>query len=575
MNELILQDFPDYPGLVDIGSCPIHVIHNAFGKGLEHYGKDVDQLCLDLYSLFKYSAARREDFKEVQVEMELDTNNFLQHTEVRWLSIGPSIKRILEQWDAITHFVAELAKDSEKVPKSINFKRIYTMLGTKEKQTTRVTLEFLSNVIPVFEKFLLLFQKSSPVVHFLYDEMCEIILKLLRRFIRPQALANKYGSDLASIECQNVKIQLSEPEIVIGEMTRNAMAKLTSDQQKQALLGMRSFFKVTSSQLQVKLPLDNLLLRQLGCLNPLKREKKSTVTSIQSIAMKLQPKVDPSEVTDEWKLFQVDNELPAYDPRERIEVYWNKVSKLQAADGELRYKTLPTVIKSGLVLAQTNAESECSLLVNARIVTKDRALLGEKTIVGLHVIKDAVRFYDPELSRPQMIPVTEELKRSVRQAHSAYRDHLEKEKEEKERKREEARKKKESSERAQREKQKLVQQKEALAKSEEELNEEEVKIRADVEAADELLKEATAKLKSALETKPLNKQSVTVAQMMLETATTKRENAMKQLDKIWNKQKSLDKTTHKLLDEALHRKGEPDKRRKTTAEQRCLKKVKK
>ena len=40
---------------------------------------------------------------------------------------------------------------------------------------------------------------------------------------------------------------------------------------------------------------------------------------------------------------------------------------------------------------------------------------------------------------------------------------------------------------------------------------------------------------------------------------------MKQLDKIWNKQKSLDKTTHKLLDEALHRKGEPDKRRKTTA----------
>ena len=133
------------------------------------------------------------------------------------------------------------------------------------------------------------------------------------------------------------------------------------------------------------------------------------MTSIQSIAMKLQPKVDLSEVTDELKLFQVDNELNAYDPRERIEVYWNKVSKLQAADGELRYKTMPTVIKSGLVLAQTNAESECSLSVNARIVTKDRALLGEKTIVGLHVIKDAVRFYDPELSRPQMILVTEEV----------------------------------------------------------------------------------------------------------------------------------------------------------------------
>ena len=60
-----------------------------------------------------------------------------------------------------------------------------------------------------------------------------------------------------------------------------------------------------------------------------------------------------------------------------------------------------------------------------------------------------------------MIPVTEELKRSVRQAHSAYRDHLEKEKEEKERKREEARKK-ESSERAQRENKSLCSRKKLL-----------------------------------------------------------------------------------------------------------------
>ena len=138
-----------------------------------------------------------------------------------------------------------------------------------------------------------------------------------------------------------------------------------------------------------------------------------------------------------------------------------------------------------------------------------------------------------------------------------------------------ARKKKELSERAQREKQKLLQQKEALAKSEKERNEEEVKIRVDVEVADEMLKEATAKLNSALKTKLLNKQSVTVTQMILETATTKRENIMTQFDKIWNKQKSLDKTTHKLLDEALHGKGEPDKRGKTTAEQRHPKKVKK
>ena len=64
------------------------------------------------------------------------------------------------------------------------------------------------------------------------------------------------------------------------------------------------------------------------------------------------------------------------------------------------------MIKSALVLAQTNPESERSLSVNTRIVTKDRASLGEKTIVGLHVVKEAVRFYDPVHSRVEMIPIT-------------------------------------------------------------------------------------------------------------------------------------------------------------------------
>ena len=58
MNEPILQNYPEFPGIKDLGSCTIHIMHNAFGSGIEKYGKDIDLLCLDLYSLFKYSSAR-------------------------------------------------------------------------------------------------------------------------------------------------------------------------------------------------------------------------------------------------------------------------------------------------------------------------------------------------------------------------------------------------------------------------------------------------------------------------------------------------------------------------------------
>ena len=77
---------------------------------------------------------------------------------------------------------------------------------------------------------------------------------------------------------------------------------------------------------------------------------ESTVDSILSLARRLQPKLSGSQVVDEWKLYQVDIDLPQYDKQERIEKFWNRVFLLESPDGQARYKLLPRVIKSALVL---------------------------------------------------------------------------------------------------------------------------------------------------------------------------------------------------------------------------------
>ena len=76
----------------------------------------------------------------------------------------------------LTHFIEQLAKDSTKMAKSVNFKRVHTMMATKEKSVTRVPLKFLSDIVPVFKEFILLFQKECPVVHLQYDSMCSVLL---------------------------------------------------------------------------------------------------------------------------------------------------------------------------------------------------------------------------------------------------------------------------------------------------------------------------------------------------------------------------------------------------------------
>ena len=182
------------------------------------------------------------------------------------------------------------------------------------------------------------------------------------------------------------------------------------------------------------------------------------------------------------------------DTDQRVDRYWNAVFLLTSVEGNGHYRLLPCLVKSCFVFAHANADSERSLSVNARIVTKERSRFGEQTIVGLRLLKDAVKFHDPVNYRPEKIPVTKEMRKSVRLAHSAYKARLDQEKEEKKKELEaETMRKKEEEENLKKDKEKLLK-----SRNEADILKYEKKAREDLEAADELLSDTTSKLHDAL-----------------------------------------------------------------------------
>ena len=146
---------------------------------------------------------------------------------------------------------------------------------------------------------------------------------------------------------------------------------------------------------------------------------------------------------DEWKLYQNHGNISDIDTDQQVDHYWNTVFLLKSVEGNGHYQLLPRLVKSCLALAQANVNSQCSLLLNARVVMKERSRFGEQTIVGLQLLKDAVKFHDPVNCRPEKIPITKEMKKSVYLAHSAYKARLDEEKEEKKKELEETKRKKE------------------------------------------------------------------------------------------------------------------------------------
>ena len=49
--------------ILKLGSCSLHPVHTAFQKGFLVLSLDFDSLFHDLHFFFKYSSARREDYR--------------------------------------------------------------------------------------------------------------------------------------------------------------------------------------------------------------------------------------------------------------------------------------------------------------------------------------------------------------------------------------------------------------------------------------------------------------------------------------------------------------------------------
>ncbi len=220
--------------LVDIGSCSLHIVHNAFGVGIAVYGSDAQEFGMDMHSHFKASPARQEDLKDVQFLFDLEEHVFLRHVTSRWLTIGPVLERVIEQMLAIVHIWDKYKKmKEEEKPKSLYYKRI--ALKLEKKDVLLVRMHFLCEVAKLLNGFLKFFQGSEPLIHLLHDKMKETLELLERRCVKPRHIT---AESLATIDTTKHEVQLPYEEMIIGEKTREALKKLSSSERKQECIGM-------------------------------------------------------------------------------------------------------------------------------------------------------------------------------------------------------------------------------------------------------------------------------------------------------------------------------------------------
>ena len=185
----------ELPQVIDIGTCPLHVLHGAFQTGAEAAGWKLKKILRALFQMFHQAPARRDDY----VTVTKSTKYGLFFCGIRWVENRAVAERAISIWPNIVKmckFWARFAKS--KQPQSKSYETLKTAVTD---QFMIIKFEFFNFVAGMLEPFLRMYQTDSPMIPFIYLELKDLTTNLLKLFVKPAVIDGcKGGYDLVEIK---------------------------------------------------------------------------------------------------------------------------------------------------------------------------------------------------------------------------------------------------------------------------------------------------------------------------------------------------------------------------------------
>ncbi|CAF4128443.1 unnamed protein product [Rotaria magnacalcarata] len=154
-------------GLLPIGPCPLHIIHNAFKRGFTQNDWQIEDILYDFCFFFSRSSVRREDYLKVVETIGVGVGRFMKRFVItRWIEVddlltNKTVKQLLsisfdsqanEKPDSkleigeITRNELQEMPTNEKIKFMQDVRDIYKTIARELTRTLPVTNNFLQNL---------------------------------------------------------------------------------------------------------------------------------------------------------------------------------------------------------------------------------------------------------------------------------------------------------------------------------------------------------------------------------------------------------------------------------------------
>lgn len=164
------------PNLFVLG-CVCHSMHLCSSAACLKLPSAMEDLARDIYSYFKNSSKRLNEFAELQTFLHLKSHKILKVSQTRWLSIEAVVNRILEQWTAIELFFTHAALED-------NLQSAKTILNALRNPIYKIYYSFLSFILEIINKINLLFQSRKPLITQLLTSIEKYYILILKCYFK-------------------------------------------------------------------------------------------------------------------------------------------------------------------------------------------------------------------------------------------------------------------------------------------------------------------------------------------------------------------------------------------------------
>ena len=394
---------------LNLGSCGLHIFHNAFKDGVKATGWDISSLLRAVYYLFHESPARREDFFNTSTTKSLPLP-FCGH---RWLENLDAAERCLTILPAVKKYVSA-CRSGKCEPLCKSYKVVADMVLEK---LMAVKLKGFIFVAKILQPFLAKYQSNDPLVPYLASDIFSIVKRLFALVLKDDALSALTMEGTLDPGKLDKDLFKDKNSISLGYSADSDIKSLhhAKTVSERDILGIRidfhRFVVAVISKIVDKSPLAFKLARDISCLDPGNFKKADAQTKFKALIQHLNK---TRWISDD----DVDSAEYSFSRLRDYPLPENLDGRLDRIINDLPLKDCPClkrIFDISLVLSHGQAEVERGFSTNKEVTVEN---MKEESLIAKRLVCQYVQLHG---GSPADMALTKALLSSCSGAYQSYK----------------------------------------------------------------------------------------------------------------------------------------------------------